>query len=298
MEIIRPIVHETIWGGERLTPYSGTDCKKIGHLYSVIDTQEFDSVFAKGPHAGETLHDWFVANKERYGLAEYERLPILMALLDATEDLSIQVHPDDETSRRLGCGQRGKNESFYTLEPPHSGRMYGGCRATSPKELAEAISAGKIAEMVDTIPCAAGDYTYIEGGTLHAATAGSLHFEIEENAGKTYRFYDYDRMDSNGEKRPLQLEDALASLDVAKKPHSRTYGDTWIEERLYASKLERDTPRIHNANDIFLFAVLLRGTTSILGETVLPGTAVLLEPGEAITGEGCEFILVRPKRLA
>ncbi len=296
MQVLKPIVHETIWGGNKLTPYSGTDCQKIGHLYSAIDTEQFCNEIITGPDSGKNLHQWFMENRAKYGLEKYDELPILMALVEADDNLSIQVHPDDKMAQELEHKSFGKNESFYTLVAPTCGKMYNGCRAASVAEMQQKIAAGKIDETLDMMPCAAGDYTYIVGGTLHAATAGSLHFEIEENSEYTYRFYDFDRVDKNGNKRPLQLDKALACLDVSKKSVARKYGPEPIVERMYSTQLITNSDTFTNTGDMFAFAVMLRGDKTIDGAHVMPGTAILMEPGETLDTTNAEFIIAKPRR--
>lgn len=297
MQILKPIVHETIWGGSKLTAFSGSDCKKIGHLYSAIDTDEFRNEIIYGKDKGKNLHQWFMENRATYGLEKYEELPILMALVEAADDLSIQVHPDDEMAKKLENKPFGKNESFYTLEAPTCGKMYNGCKAASVEDMRQKIANGKIDETLDMMPCSVGDYVYIEGGTLHAATAGSLHFEIEENCEKTYRFWDYDRTDANGNKRPLQLEKALACLDVTKKSTARKYhNDEPIEERMYFTRLIQGKDSFENKGDMFSFAVMLKGDKQYDGIQVLPGTAILLEAGEVLDTHGADWMIATPKR--
>ncbi|MDR2770292.1 MAG: class I mannose-6-phosphate isomerase [Rickettsiales bacterium] len=296
MQILKPIVHETIWGGAKLTPFSGSDCKKIGHLYSFIDTGEFKNEIIAGKDKGKNLHEWFFENRSKYGLEKYHELPILAALVDADGDLSVQLHPDDEMARKLEDKPFGKNESFYTLQAPACGKMYNGCLAANPGDMRQKIADGKIAEALDMMPCKAGDYVYIAGGTLHAATAGSLHFEIEENCEKTYRIWDYDRTDENGNKRPLQLEKALACLDVYKKSIAAEYNDDEpIEERMYSTRRIAGKDSFTNAGDMFSFAVMLKGDKTIDGARVLPGTAVLLEAGETLDTSGAEWIIATPR---
>lgn len=94
MQILEPIVHETVWGGTKLASFVETDCRKIGHLYGVIDTKKMCSKFLTGSYQGKTIHEWFLDNRERYGLGNFEELPILTALVEAADNLSIQVHPD------------------------------------------------------------------------------------------------------------------------------------------------------------------------------------------------------------
>ena len=298
MQILKPIVHETIWGGAKLTEFSGSGCTKIGHLYCAIDTEEFRNEIIYGKDKGKNLHEWFLENREKYGLANFEELPVLMALVEADDDLSIQVHPNDEMSRKLENMPFGKNESFYTLNAPTCGKMYNGCKAKSVEDMKQKIAEGKIAETLDMMPCAAGDYVYITGGTLHAATAGSLHFEIEENFGKTYRFWDHERTDKSGNKRPLQLEPALACLDVSKKSVTRHYKDDEpIEERMYFTRLIRSKESFTNKGDMFSFAVMLKGDKTYNDIRVLPGTAILLDAGETLDTSGAEWMIATPKRI-
>lgn len=115
MNVIEPVIHETIWGGSRLAKYCNSDSSSIGHLYSAIDTPEMCSRFSAGPSRGKSLHDWFLESRERYGLESYDRMPLILALLDASSDLSIQVHPDDEKAGELIGSPYGKNETFIVL---------------------------------------------------------------------------------------------------------------------------------------------------------------------------------------
>lgn len=297
MQILKPIVHETIWGGSKLTPFSGSECQKIGHLYSAIDTEKFKSEIIAGKDKGKNLHQWFEENKVRYGLEIYTQLPVLMALIEANDNLSIQIHPNDEQARVLENKPFGKNESFYTLEAPTCGAMYNGCKATDAQDMKQKIATGKISATLDMMPCVAGDYVYIEGGTLHAATAGSLHFEIEENCDATYRFWDYDRIDSDGNKRPLHLDKALACLDVNKKSVVKHYKDDEpIIERMYSTRLIKGKNSFTNTGDMFSFAVMIKGDKYYDTVRVLPGTAILLEEGETLNVSDAEWIIATPRR--
>ena len=175
--------------------------------------------------------------------------------------------------------------------------MYNGCKAANPAEMKRMMDEGRIADALDMMPCAAGDYVYIEGGTLHAATAGSLHFEIEENCEVTYRFWDYDRLDADGKKRPLQVEQALSCLDVSKKSTTRHYTPGQpIHERMYSTQLISGEQSYTNASDMFAFAVMLSGEKELLGCRILPGTAIILDPGETLDTSNASFMIAIPKR--
>ena len=111
MLVIETIVHETIWGGKKLTPYSGTNNKKIGHLYSLISNGELESKILNGEYRGQLFRKYFDENKARFGLSNYKEFPFLLALVDASDDLSLQVHPNDVMAKELEGADFGKTES-------------------------------------------------------------------------------------------------------------------------------------------------------------------------------------------
>lgn len=296
MFVLKPIVHETVWGGKRLTPFSGSSCEKIGHLYSAIDNAKMSNTIATGEYAGRTLHEWFVDNRTRYGLEKYDEVPVLMALVEAHDNLSIQVHPDDAVAQSDLGKPFGKNESFFLLEAPTAGYIYNGCTAPSVEAFRSLIEDGRCLEGVDRLPVKAGDYIYIEGGTLHAASAGSFSFEIEENCDATYRFYDFDRLDKDGKKRPLQVNQALKSLHPDLKSKIKRYAEgEAIEERMYWTQHIASADRVENKTEMFIFAVVLKGSVTVQGYEALVGTAIVLEPGDSLDGQGAEIMLASPK---
>lgn len=295
MEILQPIVHETVWGGKKLAAFVETDCQKIGHLYGVIDTKKMRSKFLTGPYKGRTIHEWFLDNRDRYGLGNFHELPILTALVAAADNLSIQVHPDDEVARKLEGRPFGKNESFYLIEPPTTGLMFNGIKVESVEEFRCLIEEGKTLKGVGTIEVHSGDYVYVTGGTLHAAAAGSLSFEIEENCDATYRFYDFDRVDGNGKQRPLQVEKALLSLNPELKSEVSIFeANTTKRERMYELTLVRDRNTYTCQGNMFAFATLLSGETEIKGVRIKPGTSILMEPGDEIVLEKCTVMVAKP----
>ncbi len=293
MLLIKTIVHETIWGGSRLTPFSGTNSLKIGHLYSLISNGEFESAVLNGKYKGRLFREYFDENKDKFGLTEYKEFPFLLAIVDATEDLSLQVHPDDRAAKELEGVEFGKNESWYFLEVPESGKIYDGCKASSNAVLREKTAAGEYEGIIDYLPVEKGDYVYVEAGTMHAMAAGSLVFEIEENCNATYRVYDFDRTDKNGQKRPLQTENALKSIDVSKKSTTRKYNGE-IKERLYSTQLFENCSEYKNESETIECLTVLNGKSQIDGFVVQCGSTIVLEPEEKVQLEKCDFIVSRP----
>ena len=294
MLIIKTIVHETIWGGSRLTKYSGTDSKKIGHLYSLISNEEFESSILNGEYKGRLFREYFDDNKGKFGLAKFKEFPFLLALVDATEDLSLQVHPDDRAAKELEGAEFGKNESWYFLEVPLNGKIYDGCKAKSSEDLKNKVAQGKYEDIIDYLSVKEGDYVYIEAGTMHAMAAGSLVFEIEENCNATYRVYDFDRIDKNGKKRPLQTEAALKSIDVSKKSTTRKYTGDEITERMYSTRLVKNKSEYTNNSSTLECLTFLNGEFELEGFNIQKGSTIVLEPDETINVHNFDFIVSRP----
>lgn len=294
MQILKPVVHETVWGGSKLTPFSYSTCKKIGHLYSTIDSSEMKNSIVAGTYKGENLHTWFEDNKKKYGLENYAEFPVITALVEAAENLSVQVHPDDEMAYKLENKPFGKNESFYILQPPKSGKLINGSKVKSVDEFYSLLKTGKCLEAVDHVEVKAGDYVYVVGGTVHAATAGSLSFEIEENCDATYRFYDYDRLDKNGEKRPLQINQALSCLHPLQKSVIRHYvPGQWIKERKYSTRPSVIGEKVSVEKGELIFAVLLLGRACLMSEELLPGASVILEDTDILDVGENQWMLIR-----
>lgn len=294
MQIIRPIIHETLWGGQRLAAVAGTDgSRRIGHLYSLISNGEFESEIMAGPGCGGLFRDYFAASRQRLGLGHCARLPFVLALVDAAADLSLQVHPDDEAAAELEGLAQGKHEAWYFLEAPESGWIYSGCQAADREELARGIREGSVPGLCGRLQVSCGDYVYVEAGTLHALTAGSLVYEIEENCPATYRLHDFGRLDGHGRPRPLHIASALRALHIGRRSRVRRYGAGGIRERGFVTRLVHGG-LYRNASPTMECLTFLSGTAELDGCRVQAGITVVLEPGESTDCRSCEVMAARP----
>jgi mannose-6-phosphate isomerase class I len=291
MHILSSIIHETVWGGEKLAIHLNSQSKRIGHVYSLISGNDMSSVIMNGEYRGWLFKDFFTSHKKQFCLDSYEEFPFRIALVEAREDLSIQVHPG--SFKEIQGKKYGKNESLYFIEPPICGYIYNGCKYQTIADIKKKINEGQIMDIVGTLKVEKGDYVFIESGTLHACTAGSLCYEIEENCDIIYRFYDYDRVDLSGDKRSLHIEKALASLDPLKKSRPQKYGNFPITEKKYITQLYRDDKYINRSNTLECLTVL-EGLSDIKDIAVSTGTTVVLEPGERIVISPSLFIVSRP----
>lgn len=216
--LLKPIGKDYLWGGNRLN----TDFAKGIALSPLAETWECSthpdgiSMVASGEHAGKNLREVLAAHPEYYGkhpLTDGE-LPILIKLIDARENLSVQVHPDDAYARRMENGSRGKTEMWYVLDAePGTQLVYGFSHDIDRNTLKKNLESGTIEKYLQKIPVEKDDIFYIEAGTVHALGAGALVAEIQENSNITYRLYDYNRRDKNGKTRDLHIEKAMEVMN-------------------------------------------------------------------------------------
>lgn len=213
-----------IWGGTRLVSEYGkkTDLAKVAESWELSCHKDGSSVIANGEFAGMTLPDW-LKNQEKSVLgtncARFENFPVLIKLIDAKENLSVQVHPNNDYALRVE-GEYGKTEMWYIVAcEPGAQLQYGFRQEITQAEFAARIQDNTLLEVTNGVEVHPGDVFFIEAGTLHAIGAGILIAEIQQNSNTTYRVYDYGRVGADGKPRPLHIEKALEVTKLA--PPSR-----------------------------------------------------------------------------
>ncbi len=260
---------EYIWAGEKLRLYYGKDYgpKKIAESWELSFNESGPSVIASGEDAGKALKD--VATKEDIGdlAGKFEFFPILIKLIDSDSNLSVQVHPSDEYALK-NEGQFGKTEMWHVLEAkPGAGLYVGWKRKTNPEEVKKAIADGSIVDLMNFVEVKPGDDYFIPSGTVHAIGAGVTLIEIQENSTLTYRLYDYDRVDKNGNKRELHVEKALKVLSY--EPYKKMeFKKPLIGECSYFSS---SAHYLNGLADIATDAHSFKSLTFVSGEGVLEG---------------------------
>ena len=205
--LLAPAYKDYIWGGDRLKKEYGkkTGLSPLAESWECSTHPDGVSIAASGEFSGRMLTDILAEHPEFLG--DMDSLPILVKLIDARKDLSVQVHPDDAYAF-ANEGQPGKTELWYVLEAePGSSLILGFERDVSKEEVRAGLKDGSIMQLLHKVPVKRGDMFLIEPGTVHAIGAGVLLAEVQENSNVTYRLYDY------GRPRPLHIEKAL---DVAK----------------------------------------------------------------------------------
>ena len=204
-----------IWGGDRLRREFGKtfNADRIAESWELSCHKDGQSVIVGGEFDGRTLAEFIEENGSAAVLGteseRFDGFPIFIKLIDAADNLSVQVHPSDEYAFEFE-GERGKNEMWYVVDADAGAELiYGFKREISREEFAERIKNGTLLEVSNNIPIHKGDVLYIESGTLHSIGKGILVAEIQQNSNTTYRVYDYGRVGKDGKPRELHVEKAL-----------------------------------------------------------------------------------------
>ena len=219
---------DKIWGGERLKEEFAYDIESdsVGEYWAVSAMEEFPSLIINGELAGEDLIEVYKDNRELFGNPKEEAFPLLVKIIDAKEDLSIQVHPDDEMGKRLE-NSLGKTECWYILNDNESSIIYG-LNAKDKDEAVKLINERKWKEVLKEVPAKNGDFFFVPAGTVHAIKKGCLILEIQQASDVTYRLYDYDRKDKDGNLRDLHIDKSIEAIklnDIDNKTETSVDGD-------------------------------------------------------------------------
>lgn len=216
-----------IWGGTKLKAEYGkqTDMPKVAESWELSCHKDGQSIIATGEHKGKTLSEYLANNKQALGSAcdKFENFPILIKLIDANDNLSVQVHPNNEYALRVE-GEYGKTEMWYIVDcAKDASLLYGFTKPISKEEFRERIEDNTLLDVCNKVPVKKGDVFFIEAGTLHAIGAGIVIAEIQQNSNTTYRIYDYGRVGVDGKPRELHVDKAIevTERDVA-RPYPKT----------------------------------------------------------------------------
>ena len=227
--LLKPAGKDYLWGGERLK----TEYGKNLPLTPLAETWECSThpdglcTVGSGSFCGRTLKEVLEEHPDFLGTHPSCRdgLPVLVKFIDAKENLSVQVHPDDDYAFIHENGSLGKTEMWYILDTPEDpdrpGIVYGFRRPVTKEEIRDALDKGEVEKLLQRVKIRRGDVFLVRAGTVHAVMAGTLLAEVQESSNVTYRFYDYDRTGPDGKKRPLHIEKALEVTDRESAPAPR-----------------------------------------------------------------------------
>ncbi|MBM3909325.1 MAG: mannose-6-phosphate isomerase [Firmicutes bacterium] len=219
---LTPTFKERIWGGQKLKPYySNLPAGNIGECWGISAHPQGESVVTNTEAKGLTLSQVYAQYPHWFNGAKSSSFPLLVKIIDAREDLSVQVHPDDAYAQKHEQ-QFGKHESWIVLATGDHPRIQLGHHAKTKADFQKAIEDKSWATLLQYSPLAKDDVVDIAPGTLHALCAGTMVLEIQQSSDVTYRVYDYDRRDKHGQLRPLHLSKAIEVTTVPFVPPKQT----------------------------------------------------------------------------
>lgn len=305
--IFKPYLKSVIWGGNKICGYKGIPQTKqnIGESWEISAVPGHVSVVESGAYSGQTLTELI----ERFGaqllgdrvFENYSgKFPLLVKLIDANDDLSVQVHPDDKLAK-LRHDSLGKTEMWYIISADNDARIYSGLREpVTPEIYEEKVADGTFSSVLASHDSKPGDVFFLPAGRVHAIGAGNLLAEIQESSDITYRIFDYNRKDASGNTRELHTELAKDAIDYTVYPDykSRIPADDVTDADIVSCqhfKVRRiivsDTSDLEFDNDSFTVIICVSGTVRVKfqsGELILSAGHTILLPAalDHITVDG------------
>ncbi|MED3835001.1 mannose-6-phosphate isomerase, class I [Peribacillus frigoritolerans] len=215
---LTPIFQERIWGGDNLRKlyHYEIPSDRTGECWAISAHPNGQSVVQSGIYKGKSLSQLWNEYPELFGHFESENFPLLTKILDANEDLSVQVHPDDSYARKFENGELGKTECWYIIDCAEGAEIIFGHHAQTREEFMQMIEDNQWDKLLKRNEIKPGDFFYVPSGTIHALCKGTIVLETQQSSDTTYRVYDYERIDKKGLKRDLHLDKAI---DVTRVPH-------------------------------------------------------------------------------
>lgn len=290
-------VKDYIWGGTRLREKYNkvSTADKLAESWELSCHPAGPSVIANGPAKGETLEQYL----EKKGMAllgtkgkDCKNFPIMIKLIDAKDNLSVQVHPDDAYALK-NEGELGKTEMWYIIDAePGAELLYGVEKEITRQELADSLKNGTITEICHHAPVKKGDVFFIPAGTIHAIGKGILLAEVQENSNTTYRLYDYGRVGNDGKPRQLHVQQGTEVCSLKPLP--------LVDKRQQAALSSDCTPELLVSCEYFnTYSIELSGANHLKADnesfhtfTVLEGNLVLTYQGEKLPMEAGQSVFL------
>jgi len=225
-----PLLKQTLWGGDKIIPFKHLQSAltNVGESWEISGVKGSETIVADGPMKGKSLNELVAEQGEALvGRDNYRRFgnefPLLIKFIDAHQDLSIQVHPNDETARRQGR-ERGKTEMWYIMDAAPGAKLYSGLKQQiTPAEYKRMVADDTICDALAQYAVQEGDCFFLPAGRIHAIGAGCFLAEIQQTSDVTYRIYDFKRKDANGNYRELHTREAAESIDYHVESDYRTH---------------------------------------------------------------------------
>lgn len=291
------IFKTVVWGGEKIAPFKGveTELHNIGESWELSGVKGNESVVANGPLAGKTISQLTSEYKGRLlGEKVYartgEEFPLLIKFIDARDDLSIQVHPDDALAAVRHDGSKGKTEMWYVVQADENAHLMSGLKKEiTPEEYAAKVENNTITDVLCDYDVKAGDVFFLPAGRIHSIGTGCFIAEIQQTSNITYRIYDFGRTGLDGKPRELHTELSKAAIDYTVHDDYKTNYESKVNQENEIVDCEYFTTSLYELNqpvtkemsglDSFMIVICVEGQGTILDSA---GNELTLRQGETV----------------
>lgn len=302
---LKPQLKDVIWGGNKLRDEFGYEGAgdSTGECWGISAHPNGDDEIISGGFKGMSLSALYKEHREVFGGIAAEEFPLLVKIIDAKQDLSIQVHPDDAYVKEHENCPYGKTECWYVMDCPENATLVIGHNANTREELADMIHENRYEELIKNVPVRKGDFLQITPGTVHAIKGGFTILETQQSSDITYRVYDYGRL-VDGKERPLHVQQSIDVITVPDKAGEEALSHTdglpvntlneLISCEYYRVWKLTVTKSVEVAQDHpFLLASVLDGSGTVDGTEVKKGDHFILPAGygHAVFSGDMELIL-------
>ena len=320
---LQPYYRECVWGGQRLRDLYGKPLPgevNVGEAFEVSALKGQEATVAEGPLAGQNLRILTEEyGPELVGSGVWSRyngeFPLLVKLIDAHDDLSIQVHPDDDYARANGLGSQGKMEAWFVLRSTGGRAVFGLRDGVEQTELKRVLGTDQVESAVEYHDLDPGELVFVPPGTVHALCRGTVIYEVQQASELTFRLYDYGRMGLDGKPRELHTEAAMEVVRVdsslqgprpwSQIPHTTPAGGLLVDCDYFRLQLVHTTggTRAHSAEDTFQALTVTEGTATVRGSdsscTLHAGCSALVVTDrgfevEVGSGAELEYLIATP----
>ena len=290
-----PLLKQTLWGGDKIIPFKhiNTQMERVGESWEISGVKDNETIVANGPDKGKSLNQLVSEQKAKLvGEENYQRFgdefPLLVKFIDARQDLSIQVHPNDETAHRLGK-PRGKTEMWYALPSTPGAMLYNGLKQQiTPEQYKQMVENDTITDALARYEVHEGDVFFIPAGRIHTIGAGCFVAEIQQTSDVTYRIYDFKRKDKNGNYRELHTQLAAESIDYTVLDNYRTEYEPLKNEGVQVATCPYFTTAVYDLTepmtldysglDSFVILMAVKGAGTIMAD----GEEMAFQTGDTV----------------
>ena len=292
----QPLLKSTLWGGDKIIPFKHLNIHQehVGESWEISGVKDTETIVSEGKYKGYHLNELVALLKDQLvGVENYQRygdeFPLLIKFIDARQDLSIQVHPDDETARRQGK-KRGKSEMWYIMESEKGAKLYSGLKKQiTPEQYKTMVENDTICDALAQYEVKEGDVFFLPAGRIHSIGTGCFLAEIQQTSDITYRIYDFKRKDKDGNYRQLHTKEAAESINYQVEQDYRQYytptrnmGVQLVNSPYFTTALyDLDEPMTLDYSDLDSFVILI----GVQGEGIITtdeGDMTTLRAGETI----------------